>query len=106
MSGQAAHVTLLLNVAKALAESQMLLGCQYLVAEEQHLVAHPGSTQFGKQCLVREGLGDLDTADQGPEGAGHGAGREPAVAGAGDGDFLCQRFVHGNKPSKSRSGYQ
>ena len=67
---QTGRITLLLDFAKAFADRQLLLGRQFLITEEQNLVADPGSMQFIEQVVIVDNVGNLQARDGRAEGSG------------------------------------
>ncbi len=79
VSVEARGVALLLDVAETLADREVLLGRQFLIAKEQHLVADPCAVEFLEQVVVGDGISDLHAGDAGGERAGHRSGGEALV---------------------------
>ena len=75
------------DLAPAARETELLLGRQLLVAEEDHAVVQQRGADF-RQHIVRQILGQIDAIDHGAERAGDTVGFQVTVLGVA-------RSVHG-----------
>ena len=71
------HEGMMVDVAEALGEGDLLLGRDLLVAEEDDEMLEPGRLDLLERLVID--LGEVDAADLGSERSGYGLDLDPTI---------------------------